>query len=172
MDKKIVLKEPFDDEYFRHMQWAHLASGGAGGGMRWPNRHPHVLTRGMRQAQSALARFLPLIDWTRFERRCWNERLELGAKGFAAFGCGDADQAVIWVLRTDATGRNGMIKSDAKPRRLWIRCPATPGPYKIRLFDTGKGAVTGEMVVEAGETLLEVAVPGIRSDVALAVTRL
>ena len=29
------------------MSWAHLASGGAGGGMRWPNRHPHVLTSGM-----------------------------------------------------------------------------------------------------------------------------
>ncbi|TIT96391.1 MAG: hypothetical protein E5W39_19160, partial [Mesorhizobium sp.] len=36
-DKKITLPEPFDDEYFRHLQWAHLAAGGAGGGMRWPN---------------------------------------------------------------------------------------------------------------------------------------
>ncbi|WP_292650779.1 hypothetical protein, partial [Mesorhizobium sp.] len=33
-DKKITLPEPFDDEYFRHLQWAHLAAGGAGGGMR------------------------------------------------------------------------------------------------------------------------------------------
>ncbi|HEX8391381.1 MAG TPA: hypothetical protein VF665_03400, partial [Longimicrobium sp.] len=45
-DKRITLPEPFDDEYFRHMQWAHLASGGAGGGMRWPNRRVHVLTPG------------------------------------------------------------------------------------------------------------------------------
>jgi mannan endo-1,4-beta-mannosidase len=37
-DKKLTLPEPFDDEYFRHMSWAHLAAGGAGGGMRWPNR--------------------------------------------------------------------------------------------------------------------------------------
>ncbi|TIL77742.1 MAG: hypothetical protein E5Y81_12695, partial [Mesorhizobium sp.] len=36
-------------EYFRHLQWAHLAAGGAGGGMRWPNRSPHVLTPGMRR---------------------------------------------------------------------------------------------------------------------------
>ena len=43
-DKKRTLPPAFDDEYFRHIQWAHLASGGAGGGMRWPNRHPHVLT--------------------------------------------------------------------------------------------------------------------------------
>ena len=39
-DHGITLPEAFDDEYFRHIQWAHLASGGAGGGMRWPNRAP------------------------------------------------------------------------------------------------------------------------------------
>jgi mannan endo-1,4-beta-mannosidase len=172
MDKKIVLSEPFDDEYFRHMQWAHLASGGAGGGMRWPNRHPHVLTAGMRQAQSALGRFLPLTDWKRFRRRCWNDRLELGAKGFAVFGCGDEHQAVIWVLRTDAAGRNGMIKEDAKPRRVLLRCPAEAGTYKVRFFDTVKGAVTGEMSLGASEGHLEVPIAGIKADVALAVTRL
>jgi mannan endo-1,4-beta-mannosidase len=172
MDKKIVLSEPFDDEYFRHMQWAHFASGGAGGGMRWPNRHPHVLTKGMRQAQGALVRFLPLIDWTRFKRRCWNDRLQLGAKGFAAFGCGDGAQAVIWVLRTDATGRDGMIKADAKPRRLSLRSPAEPGPHKVLLFDTMKGAVAGEMMLEAKGAFLEVPIPPIKGDVALAVTRL
>ncbi|WP_292496125.1 hypothetical protein, partial [Mesorhizobium sp.] len=74
-DKKITLPEPFDDEYFRHMQWAHLAAGGAGGGMRWPNRTPHVLTPGMRRAQRSLAGFLPLIDWRRFRR------VHLGGRG-------------------------------------------------------------------------------------------
>jgi hypothetical protein len=38
IDRHRVLPDTFDDEYFRHMQWAHLASGGVGGGMRWPNR--------------------------------------------------------------------------------------------------------------------------------------
>jgi mannan endo-1,4-beta-mannosidase len=52
-DRGVTLPADFDDEYFRHIQWAHLASGGAGGGMRWPNRHPHALTAGMRQAQRA-----------------------------------------------------------------------------------------------------------------------
>ena len=65
-DHGITLAEAFDDEYFRHTQWAHLASGGAGGGMRWPNRHPHQLTVGMRLAQRALADFLPLIHWRSF----------------------------------------------------------------------------------------------------------
>jgi mannan endo-1,4-beta-mannosidase len=57
-DKKKTLAEAFDDEYFRHMSWAHLASGGAGGGMRWPNRHPHTLTDGMRRAQAAMGSFM------------------------------------------------------------------------------------------------------------------
>src|SRR5690606_31319113 len=67
-DHHITLPEAFDDEYFRRMQWAHLASGGAGGGMRWPYRHPHSMTPGMRQAQQEMAAFLPLIDWRCFRR--------------------------------------------------------------------------------------------------------
>jgi mannan endo-1,4-beta-mannosidase len=67
-DKKKTLPEAFDDEYFRHLSWAHLASGGVGGGMRWPNRRPHTLTPGMRRAQRAMSAFLPLVDWTRFRR--------------------------------------------------------------------------------------------------------
>ena len=51
-DTASTLPEAFDDEYFRHIQWTHLASGGAGGGMRWPNRNPHTLTPGMRRASA------------------------------------------------------------------------------------------------------------------------
>ena len=76
-DRRKTCTEAFDDEYFRHMQWAHLASGGAGGGMRWPYRHPHVLTHGMRAAQLALSKFLPLIDWTTFKRKNLNHELRL-----------------------------------------------------------------------------------------------
>ncbi len=54
--RRRMLPEALDDEMFRRMQWAHLASGGAGGGMRWPYRHPHRLTPGMHAAQRALAR--------------------------------------------------------------------------------------------------------------------
>ena len=170
MDKKVVLPEAFDDEYFRHIQWAHLASGGAGGGMRWPNRTPHILTAGMRRAQTALSRFMPLIDWTRLNRACWNERLGLSAKGFAAFGCGDARQAVLWLLRTDATGRSGMIKRDARPRDVLLSCPAGEGRYRMRFFDTVRGVVTGEAVVQASAGTLYIPVKRVAADVALAIT--
>ena len=93
-DHKRTLPEAFDDEYFRHMQWAHLASGGAGGGMRWPNRHPHVLTDGMRRAQLSLSRFLPLVDWLSFGRRILNGELHADGPG-----CG-----VLWVRGCAAGG--------------------------------------------------------------------
>jgi mannan endo-1,4-beta-mannosidase len=170
-DKKRTLSEPFDDEYFRHIQWAHVASGGAGGGMRWPNRSPHVLTRGMRRAQAALSRLLPLIDWTRFDRRCWNDRISLSAGGFAAFGCGDADQALLWLLRTDATGRDGMIKPDARPRDVMIRVPMD-GRYRARFFDTLAGAVIWERDVAAIAGSLCIPVKAVRVNVAIVLTRL
>ena len=69
-------------------------SGGAGGGMRWPNRHPHVLTPGMRKAQWALSRFLPLIDWTRFARRNLSAEMRCEDAGVALAGCGDEAQAL------------------------------------------------------------------------------
>ena len=95
-DLNIILPEPFDDEYFRHIQWAHLAAGAAGGGMRWPNRHPHQLTHGMRRAQRAMAAFLPFIDWQAFRRH----PLPLEAPGLAITACADGTQAILFLLRT------------------------------------------------------------------------
>ena len=60
-----LLLTPFDT-YLQWVRWNqhpfNTANGGAGGGMRWPNRSPHRLTPGIRRAQAALAGFLPHID--------------------------------------------------------------------------------------------------------------
>ena len=74
-DLGITLPEAFDIAYFRNMAWAHLASGGAGGGMRWPNRLPHTLTPGMRVAQGVMSDFARLIDWSRFAARNISEEI-------------------------------------------------------------------------------------------------
>ena len=121
-DRKRTLPEPFDDEMFRHMQWAHVASGGAGGGMRWPNRHPHVLTSGMRHAQAALARVVAEIDWTTFRRQTLNDALD-PIEGVAAFACSDDRQALIWLLRTDTIDRHGMVAAAAEPRSVDLVVP-------------------------------------------------
>ena len=175
-DKRRTLPAAFDDEYFRHMQWAHLASGGAGGGMRWPNRKPHVLTPGMREAQRGLSRFLPLVDWTRFRRR--NLSAELGApKGIAAFGCGDEAQAVLYALRSDTLALQGSrtrktLRCDAPPRDIVLRVPGlAAGRYRATEFCTSEGRVTGarEFAHQGGTTLL--ALPALVTDRAVALTR-
>ena len=170
----MTLPEPFDDEYFRHMQWAHFASGAAGGGMRWPNRTPHSLTCGMRRAQRALAGFLPLIDWLRFQRRNLNDAIIVEGGSVAAFGCGDSEQAVLWLLRTDAIGADGMIDRRRPPAILRISLPGLrQGNYRITYWDTEGARVVGE--AEQGhnaDALFGFNPPPIAADLAVAVRRL
>jgi len=148
-DHHRTLPAAFDDEYFRHMQWAHVASGGAGGGMRWPNRHPHTLTPGMRAAQRALSGFLPLIDWARFRRRNLNDEVAVEGGAFATFACADDRQAVVWLLRTDTVARGGMLRRDAPPARARAAVPALrAGRYGVTVRDTVAGATLSSWEVE------------------------
>jgi mannan endo-1,4-beta-mannosidase len=172
-DRHRILPEPFDDEYFRHIQWAHLASGGAGGGMRWPNRHPHVLTAGMRRAQRGLAGFLPLVDWTRFRRRNLNAEITLSTPALAGFACGDEAQAVVWLLRRDTIGRDGRLRRDAAPIHAEVRVPGlASGRYVATAWDTEAGEPRGEWEAEAtgGDGLL-LRLPPFTTDLAVAVRR-
>ena len=170
-DKRRSLPAVFDDEYFRHMQWAHLASGGAGGGMRWPNRKPHSLTPGMREAQRALASFLPLIDWTAFRRKNVSDGLQLSHPGVASFGCSDGYQSVVWMLRTDTLGRDGRVASDAAAVTITVIVPnMQPGEYLATLYDTLTGTVMQRLQLHAAGPALDIPAVPLRSDLALAVT--
>jgi hypothetical protein len=169
-DRKRTLPEAFDDEYFRHIQWAHLASGGAGGGMRWPNRHPHVLTPGMRRAQSALAAFLPLIDWTTFRRRNLTGEIACGQAGVAAIGCGDRRQAVVWLLATDRLARDGTIGEGAE-RRVDLALPGLEAArYSLDLFDTRAGRIVTRQSALSDGSRLRASIP-LDRDLAIAVRR-
>ncbi len=171
-DKKRTLPEPFDDEYFRHMQWAHLASGGAGGGMRWPNRTPHTLTPGMREAQRALSAFLPLIDWPSFRRRNVSDEIKTSSGELVAFGCADEEQAIVWLLRTDIIGRNGMLRPDAPPIRTTLRISGMPtGRYLVTAFDTSRGEIVGSFPVIAGQGGVTLETLPFSADQALAIRR-
>jgi hypothetical protein len=171
-DNRRTLPEVFDDEYFRHVQWAHVASGGAGGGMRWPNRCPHVLTPGMRRAQLALARFLPLVNWNCFRRRNLNEEIATDAREVACFGCGDDRQAILWLLRRVPLTRDGRVA------RGWqgpvsVRVPGlAPGSYRAVLWDTLDGREAGriEAACISGDSL-RLDVPCLAGDLAIAVRR-
>ena len=141
-NEKKYLPEEFDDEYERHMMWAHLASGGAGSGMRWPARHPHILTPGMLRALRSISRFLPLLDWRHFSPQSAHEDIEIGAETIHLMASHDDKQAIVWLLR-GADGAPGIL-----PRREVLRgVPLTihglePGAYEVRAWDTLEGRET------------------------------
>ena len=171
-DKRRTLPEAFDDEYFRHMQWAHLASGGAGGGMRWPNRRVHVLTPGMRRAQAGLSAFLPLIDWGRFRRRNLNAEVKVGAPKVDAFGSGDDAQALVWLLRRDTLDKKGQVRADAPPISPSVMLPGlAPGRYEVTAFDTREGRPVHVQTAEAGPRTLAFFAPPFATDLAFAIRR-
>lgn len=141
-DHDLVLAEDFDDEYFRHMQWAHVASGAAGGGMRWPNRHPHILTPGMHLTQRALHAFLRLIRWTDFCRKNISHEMTVRKRdAFAWFGCSDGSQAILYLLRSNNRNERGMIDTAAAGVQAFVEVPNfEPGPCVITEWDTQRGA--------------------------------
>ena len=167
-DRKINLPEAFDDEYFRHMSWAHLASGGVGGGMRWPNRHPHVLTAGMRLAQRAMAGFLPLINWQRFRR----ETLAVRAPGFHALGCGDSGQAVVWLVRRGGRLADGRVDQAAGGAAHGVTVPMPAGRYAITGWDTRAGRPHCRIEAVAERQGLAFKVEGMAGDCAFAIRRI
>jgi mannan endo-1,4-beta-mannosidase len=173
-DKRRTLPATFDDEYFRHMQWAHLASGGAGGGMRWPNRNPHTLTPGMRRAQHALSRFMPLIDWRRFRRRNLNAEIKSLTSHVVPFGCADETQGVVWLLRTDTLGADGTLNPAAVPLSTMIRIPGLSPNLRYRAtgWDTSSGSVSWVQECVAGDGGLVLPIPALVTDVAVAVRAL
>lgn len=170
-NRRRTLPEAFDDECFRHVQWAHLASGGVGGGLRWPYRNPHVLTHGMRRAQRSLAGFLPLIDWPRFRRRNLSHEAEASEPAFARFACGDDAQAVAWLLRTDTlVNRGRLLSRRARPLPATLRLPGLrDGPYEVVAWDTEGGHERGRQHADSAGGVLAVEVPPTPRDVALAI---
>jgi mannan endo-1,4-beta-mannosidase len=166
-DHHRTLPDAFDEEYFRHMQWAHFAGGGAGGGMRWPNRHPHSLTHGMRQAQCRLARFLPLIDFTRFKRRNLNEEIRVSNPAVKVVACGDDSQAIVWLVRNDTIGANGMLRREAEAATASIEVPGlAPGRYSVTAWDPSAGRETSRFDVDLPGPI---EVPPFVADTALAI---
>ena len=159
-DGGMTLPASFDAACFRRTQWAHLASGGAGGGMRWPYRHPHVLLPAMHDAQNVLATFLPLIDWRSFARAPLGERLAVHDFDGLVAGCGDARQAIICLMPGE---RQDGIASRVEIGGLEPRC------YAVTTFNTVTGSCeTSAVHTRQDGTLVALAVGG-GHDIALAI---
>jgi mannan endo-1,4-beta-mannosidase len=171
-DHRKMLPEPFDDEYERHLMWAHLASGGAGSGMRWPARHPHVLTPGMKRSLAGLAAFTKQIDWRRFAPREASDELQIKTSGIIPFACRDERQAVIWLLRR--RGKDdppGPLTPRPPLRDVPVTLPGLrAGEYCVEQWDTSAGCSVGCIRTRVGEDgRLRVILPLLGNDRALAV---
>jgi hypothetical protein len=164
------LPEAFDDEYFRCMQWAHLAAGGVGGGLRWPYRYPHVLTHGMRAAQRSLAGFVKLLDWARFQRHNLIAQVHLSNAAVRCVACGDGYQAVVWLVRPEAmTTRAGRHQPLAALAVQLLLPGLRPGPYHVYIWDTKAGQMRDQLLMQLEDERLAVLVPTLEVDVALAI---
>jgi mannan endo-1,4-beta-mannosidase len=131
-----TLPQAFDEEYFRYMQWAHLASGGAGGGMRWPYRYPHVLTPGMQRAQQSMSAFSNLLDWNCFNRRNLAKSIKINSKYIKVFACGNSKQVVMWLLRTNISNNRGMSDTGSAWGDIFLQVPLEKGGYQIIFWHT------------------------------------
>lgn len=161
-DRHTTLPDEFDTDCFRRTQWAHLASGGAGGGMRWPYRQPHVLLPAMHEAQAVLASFLPLIDWRHFARRPLGDRLVTHGFAGLACGCGDAAQAVICLMATSAQcGKASMLEVTG----------LEPGSYRVTQINTITGERQTSQISTRQDGTLVLLIGGAWQDTALALVR-
>ncbi|MBE9461452.1 hypothetical protein ACFP1I_01630 [Dyadobacter subterraneus] len=169
--RKRNLPELFDDQYFLHMQWAHLSSGAVGGGMRWPYRQPHVLTHGMRRAQRNMAEFIKMINWKTFRRENLNSEIEISDSHFEVFGCGDHTQGIVWLLKKEKTGRNKIVQPNPKKVSLTIQIPGLEdGLYKIHVWDTLSGEIDMFQIEKSGH--MEVRLTLNVNNVALAILKI
>lgn len=167
-DHRRSLPAAFDNEYERHLMWAHLASGGAGSGMRWPARHPHLLTLGMRQALRSLATFTRHLDWRSFTPHDGRPQLRLEVEQIIPFASCDERQALVWLLR-DSRKQDGALRSSRECSRLTL-CGMAPGAYAVVLWNTVEGCPVGCTTTGVGnQRELVVTLPEIDNDLALAV---
>lgn len=174
-DHRVYKPEPFDDEYERRLMWAHLASGGAGGGMRWPARHPHVVTEGMLRGTKGLAEFARRVDWRRFSPSDARADLSLSGAGenkFHVFAVRDGEQAVAFLLRGVPQGHQGTAPARPPLREVTLELRGmTPGAYEVTIWDVPAGceAVRQTGCVPVPGQPLAIRLPAIGDETALAV---
>lgn len=162
--------EEFDDEYERHLMWAHLASGGCGSGMRWPARHPHILTAGMKRALASLSSFARRVDWRTFTPQDATADLKVEARGVLTFGCRDRRQALLWLLRGARRGNPAGVLNPGEPlTNVGVTLAGLePGAYCVEFWDTARGVPAGCCGVQAPpEKPLRFVTPLLEKDIAI-----
>ncbi|HET6314474.1 MAG TPA: hypothetical protein VFH60_11615, partial [Chloroflexia bacterium] len=168
----------FENEYYHNMTWAHLSTGGAGSGMRWPFRDPHTLSPGMHDVMLGMSRFVKAnpLRWLDFSPRPLDDSLRVVPRDAAGgdtqtqvlpFGCSDGRQALVWLLR-DTRVAEGQAASGP----IDLLLPGMiAGGYIIEFWETYEGNKVGkaQVAVGAGDANIGLALPDFGRDMAIAV---
>ncbi len=119
-----------DDEVFHNTSWAHLASGGAGSGLRWPYRGPHYLSDGMLESLRLMSGFTARVPWKDMPWAKGQMPSVQAPEGWAAMMCGNSKAAILWVL--SKSGQGGGVT-------LSITWPSGAAKLRCRPYDTHMG---------------------------------
>jgi hypothetical protein len=102
-----------------------------------------------------------------------NEEVDAAGSNAATFGCGDADQAVVWLLRKGSLRPDGQLDDRQAPVKILVSIPGLArGRYLVTFWNTLAGQVAGEVEADQGSSgSLRVLSPAFVSDLALAIRR-
>jgi len=172
LDLKRQLPDEVDAEYYHNIAWAHLASGGAGSGMRWPFRHPHCLTTEMHKCQRAMANFASSIDWVRFAPHPVPPQVNITCAGrtlpLLVFGCFDSSQMILWLLRDSRR----LTRSEPLPASEAFFPDLEPGTYSIAFWDTRSGTACQRSKLCHPGGRARLGVPSFERDLAISISKL
>ena len=134
-----------DDDVFLGMIWAHLASGGAGSGFRWPYRHPHHLTEGMLGHLKSMSVFANDVPW---------HSLSGPFVPITLSGSGDAAHAAF------ATRQSAICWSSGSGG-VSVQWDSGPVKARCRIFDARNGTWIKDFVIvrQSGPFVIELSIP-------------
>ncbi len=163
----------FDEEYFLNMQWAHLASGGAGGGFRWPYRHPHTLTSGMRAAANT-SHLVSGTGLVAFRAAAPEPGGLVLPKHVKALACGNSRQVLLWLVRPEycPVPKDGSGAVDRTRITLKVSTLQS-GIYRIRAWNPQTGKQESDArIIHSGNGEFAVQLPLSHKSLVVLVTRL
>ena len=151
----------FDQEYHHNMSWGHLASCGAGSGMRWPYTNPHFILPELRDNLLGLARFASTIDWANFPSRNISSRIRPSDRLVLRAGCTDGRTTLIWLLADRRKSQDVTLTG----KTVQVRDVLPDGTYSVEYWETYAGNVLTSETVSVTAGVLGITVPDFGVDV-------
>ncbi len=157
-----IVDPEFDRVYHNNMSWAHLASCGAGTGMRWPYTNPHFILPELRDNLLAVARFASTIDWVSFDSENISQQIRSSDRSVWRAGCADGDTGIIWLLADRRQDETITITG----AEITVSDVFGDGNYTVEYWDTSAGNVLAVDGVTVTDATLTLTIPELDTDLA------